>query len=291
MMTATKYGRLLVVAGGLAFLGCDAPPARGLRPTTQPTLRSSASPAPFGGRSAIPPAPKEIYMIHLQLGSVEVPVGVASGSEELWSYLDEEPVSLRSRVLGRNGIRVGLGRTEDWSDIERVLKNMTGQSFTTITMQTLPGRPTSVDLKSHQPVQTIFLTHEDGTLSGQQYPPGDNLLTFSCTLDENDPSDVLVTAVPQLRTTKRWPQFTQRGGLPTLTAQPKFFTFTPMTFQLTVPKDDFFVIGPGVQARRPRSPGHHFLTKRRKEIPFETVLVLRPWVHRVPLRPVGTPRP
>ena len=92
-----------------------------------PSSSSSAPAAP-----AAPPAPIQngkamslvtkgtpsiangfFFMIRMRMATVEVPVGTASGSEEIWSYLDEEPVSAFSQgALGRNGFRVGRGRAD-----------------------------------------------------------------------------------------------------------------------------------------------------------------------------------
>lgn len=283
----TKYGLGILAVLLLATLGCEeqVEPGRPSRPTTRPGPPISMdSPTPFGGTSALAGTPQTVYMIHLRLGTVEVPAGIASGSEELWSHLDEEPISLRSRVLGLNGFRVGLGRADDWKDIERTLKRMTGQSFKSATIQALAGQPAPVELKSGQSTQLIFTSHEDQTLSGRHFPPGDYLLTLTCTLNEDDPSKVVITAVPQIRTTRRQPRLVEDRGVTKLVHRPITYTLTPMTFQLTVPNNDFLVIGPGIQARRPTSPGHHFLTKTRKGVPFETVVILRPMVHAVQLK-------
>ncbi|MBN1941841.1 MAG: hypothetical protein JW849_00955 [Phycisphaerae bacterium] len=257
-----------------------------IAPSAGPTPPEPINPSSsLDGPDARDKAPQTIYLIHLQLATVEVPLGVASGSEELWSRLDEEPVSLRSRVLGMNGFRVGLGRNEDWDDIERTLKRMTGQSFRSATVQAMVGRPAPIELKSNQPTRLMFTTHEDQTLSGEHVPPGDYLLTLTCTLDEDDPSKVLVTAVPQIRSTRRMPKLVHERGVTTLVHRPSLITLTPLAFQLTVPNNDFLVVGPGILARRPTSPGQAFLAKDRNGVPFETVVLLRPMVHAVRLAP------
>jgi hypothetical protein len=278
----------ILVLSLLASAGCEesVTPTEGVSPATRPTT-------PVSGKmdsSVVGPGPvadagvsKTIYLIHLQLATVEVPLGVASGSEELWSHLDEEPVSLHSRVLGMNGFRVGLGRQEDWSDIERTLKKMTGQSFKSATIQAAAGRPAPVELQAGRPTQLIFTTGEDQTLSGEHVPPGDYLLTFTCTLDEDDPSRVLITVVPQIRSTRRQSRLVYEHGVATLVHQPVIKTLTPLAFRLIVPNNDFLILGPGVLARRPTSPGQAFLTKDRKGVPFETVILLRPMVHAVRL--------
>lgn len=270
-------GILLLIL--LVSAGCEEPQARteGVSPSTHP-------PTPFPGESQSSDgdeAQRTIYLIHVQLATVEVPMGVASGSEELWSHVDEEPVSLHSRVLGMNGFRVGVGRQEDWSDIERTLKKMTGQSFTSATLQAMAGQPAPVELQSARPTQLMFITREDQTLTGEHIPPGDYLLTITCTLDEDDPSKVLMTVVPQVRSTRRLPRLIHEHGVATLVQQPVIETLTPLAFQLTVPNNDFLILGPGIQARRPTSPGQAFFARDRQGVPFETVVLLRPMVHAV----------
>jgi hypothetical protein len=294
-MTRTGW---VLAAAMLAACGCEPAPSTGpsvlgseASAPLAPTLPKTASPAETTDGAAPGEAPRAIYLIHIQLGSIEVPTGVASGSQELWNCLDEEPVSRHSSVLGLNGFRVGLGRPDAWPDIERVLKQMTGQNFRTVTIRALPGRTTFIDLKSRQPAQTIFTSFPDGTLSGRQYPPGDNLLTFACTLNEDDPSQILLTAVPQIRTTKRIPTLEGDRGNPAVVTRPILFTLTPLTFQLTIRRNDFLVIGPGVQANRPTSPGYQFLTKQRDGMTYETVLVFRPLVHSLEIPPQAPPQP
>ncbi len=264
--------------------GCEetAAPAGGISPQPAPAnpLQSAESPGD-ASKSASGEGKKAIYLVRVQLATVEVPLGVASDSEELWSHLDEEPVSLRSRVLGMNGFRVGLGRQEDWSEIETTLKKMTGQSFATTTAVVQPGVPAPVELQRGKPTQLLFTTREDQTLSGEHIPPGDYLLTMTCTLNEDDPSKVLLSVVPQVRSTKRQTRLVYEHGSPAIVQQPVLQTLTSLAFQLTVKNNDFVVIGPGIQARRPTSPGQAFLMKERKAVPFETVILLRPMVHTV----------
>jgi hypothetical protein len=287
--------RILIAVAAATVPGCQPTPPSAA-PATGDVANAEESPAPkgmtiplLGGSQAAPPRPQAVYMIHLYLGTVEVPASVASGSEALWSYLDEEPVSLQSSVLGLNGIRVGLGNADVWPDIVRVLKTMTGQAFKSTNIQVLPGRATPIELKGDQPVQTIFTFHEDGTLSGQDFPKGDNLLTFSATLDVDNPSEIFLTAVPQIRTIKRFPRLVRQLGAARVVAKPMLFTFSPLRIQLRVKNGDIVVIGPGIQARRPSSVGHHFLTDTKEGLTHELVLVLRPRVVRVDYSPATQP--
>lgn len=224
-----------------------------------------------------------VLIVRLQLASIEVPVGTASNSEEIWSYLDEESVrQVRTPAMGFNGLRIGRGRKDSWPDLARILQRMTGRRLREFSMLAPPGRPMRIVLKSGQPSQTIFIFNADRTLQGADFPPGDNLLTVSCTLDEDDPSKILVTGVPQIQSSRRKTKFTSNAGGLTMVNRPTIYSLRALTFQLTVPNDDFLVIGPGAQSARPTSVGHNFLVKVKDGMEFETVLVIKVQVFATP---------
>jgi hypothetical protein len=232
-------------------------------------------------------AAQTIHMIYLRIGTVEAPTGMASGSERLWSYLDEEPTALFSTALGLNGFRVGLGRPESWDDLQRVIRRMTGRQFKAQSLQLFSGRPGAVVLKAGLPIQTIFTYFDDQTLSGADYPPGDNLLTLGATLDRGEANRVILTALPQIRSTRKQSQLTMENGIPTFASMPVLFPFRPLTFQLAIPEGCFLVIGPGIQSRRGSSVAHHFLTLERDGLEYETLLILHPTVF--PIAYEGSP--
>jgi hypothetical protein len=224
-------------------------------------------------------------VVTVKVTNIEVPIGTASGSEEIWSYLDEEPLqAVRSANLGRNGLRVGLGRLSAWPDLARIFKRMTGRSPKQNMVAAIPGSPLPIILKEHQDPQTIFTFHDDRTLSGCDYPPGDYLLAMVFTLDEDDPSKILLTAMPQVRTTQRRTHFVIGEDGPGVVAYPEILPFPQLTFRLRIPAESFLVIGPGANARNPTSVGHHFLVKKKQGVEFETLLMLNPEVLAAPLR-------
>lgn len=222
-----------------------------------------------------------VYVVRIEMGTIEIPIGQASGSRELWSYLDEEPLSLRAGVLGRNGMRVGVGRSDIWPDVTRVLEKMTGRKYSSTLIQAQPGKSTPIVLKPLQPIQTIFMYQQDGSLYGADYPPGDNLLTILCTLDPQRLERVLLTATPQIRTTKRVTRLVEEFGITRAVHRPVFFPFREMTFQVPLDSGDFLVIAPGIMSRRPTSLAHHFLTRQKEGMEMESVLILKPQVYQI----------
>jgi hypothetical protein len=280
-MVAMKSLMILLLAGGV-LAGCtggmmgfgEAPP-----PTTPAgTVMQALTP---GSRL---PTEGRVLAVRLRMISVEVPYGVASGSEDLWRYVDEEPVAAMEGLLGRNGLRVGHGKSQAWPDITRALTKMTGQKMQEASMLVLPGDVVPIILKQYQPEQTIFLSYRDRTLSGQDYPAGDCILCFVCTLDQDDPRQVCMTVMPQIRSTERREQITEENGQFMMQLKPTVFSMPSLTFRLNVPSRDFLVVGPGAQSRRPTSLAHGFLVKQRDGMSFETVLVIMPEVFWAPVK-------
>jgi len=256
--------------------------------TTFPSL----PPPIVGGETTVPGSklPKKgtdryFIVVRLRIATIEVPVGTASGSEEIWSYLDEESIAAtRSGILGRNGFRVGLGRKDSWDDVADILKRMTAKKSEVSMMMARPGIPVPFVLKQCAEPQTVFTFYEDRTLQGADYPPGENLLTIVCTLNEDDPSRVLLTGVPQLRSSRRRAKVVTRLGRSVMAYEPDLASLRDLTFQLSIPSEDFIVIGPGAASRRLHSAGHEFLVRSKGGIEFETVLVLIPEVFAAPVK-------
>ena len=229
--------------------------------------------------------PSHVPLVRLRLINIQVPVGTASDSEDLWSYLNEEPVNLSQSVsLGGNGLRIGLAPRQAWADLAKILRRMTGRKTAESFLWALPGKPLSIVLKQGQPIQTMFTYYKDRTLSMADYPPGDNVLAVLCTINPDDRDQIVVTAQPQIRATRRAPRYTKKDGAVTFTMDTVYFPFRPMTFHLRIRSGDLIVIGPAPAALWADSVGHHFLIADKKGMPFETVLILIPKVEQARVR-------
>ena len=218
-------------------------------------------------------------IVRLRMMAIEVPIGTVSDSEELWSYLDEEPIRTRFTAgLTRNGMRIGIGKYESWKDIATIFNRMTGRKVKERSMINVPGDPVSVIIRQDQPERIIFTSNEDGTISGADYPKGDYILKFNFTLNEDDPSQIRVTGVPVIRSKHRKTTIIRTVGKPMIIQQPVLYSFRSLMFQLPLDSRDFIVIGPGIESRRDSSVGYHFLVKQREGIELETVVVILPEV-------------
>jgi len=112
--------RLILLSLPLLALTAGCPP-----PHASPSHPVETMP---GAGAASNDAPEFMFVLQVKVTSIEVPVGTASGSEEIWSYLDEERTkAFHIATLGRNGMRVGLADLASWPDLARILAKMTGR--------------------------------------------------------------------------------------------------------------------------------------------------------------------
>ena len=235
------------------------------------------------GTNEVGRPPRFPEIIRMNIIYVEVPAGQASGSEEIWSYLDEEPIGAERLVsLGRNGIRVGLGRSKSMPDIVRVLKRMTGKALGRRLMVGRSGAPHHTVLKRGQGVQTVFDFHADRTLTGSDMPPGDNVLTVVCTVDQDDADRIILTGMPQVRSSKTRTRFLNEPAGIRIVNKAVMFGFDDLMFQMPMRPGEFLVIGPGAASRRPHSVGRHFFVEKKQGMDFEIVLVLTPSAEMLP---------
>ncbi|MCD4699359.1 MAG: hypothetical protein K8R91_02155, partial [Phycisphaerae bacterium] len=193
---------ICVLFGVLVFTGCAGP---------EGPLHQSGDPPVINGVPLTPfhRANKEnqrdfLLVVRINLITVQLPVGSVSNSEQLWSYLDEEPVGARvGSALSSNGIRVGLGRKDAWKDVSGILQQLTGEPLSRATHFANPGSPMPIVFKPKQKAQTIFTYRQDESLFGRDYPAGDNVLMTMATINYDDPSAVYITAAPAIRSSHR----------------------------------------------------------------------------------------
>ena len=227
-----------------------------------------------------------VFLLEVRTISVEVPVGIASGSEKMWSYLDEErSQAVRSATMAQNGVRLGVAPQSVGPDLVNVLQEMTGRTLVVRTELIPPGTPLAITLQKDQDLQKIFVFARDRTLSGQTYPPGDNLLILSISLNEMDYSKLIVTGVPQIRGREKLPLVRDEPGVgPTLVYESKKFTLDACTFQLTLANGEILVVGPGAESRQPYSVGRNFLVHEKDGLECETILVIVPTIRKVQVK-------
>jgi len=268
-----------------AASGCrsDAEP---LRPALAPPVLGGQMFSPVGRGAKFQRRGAYVLLVRLRLITVQLPIGSVSESEDLWSFLNEEPTGARiGAALTLNGLRVGVGVESAWPDIAKILRRLTGRTAVRSHMLTHPGATVPFVVKRKQPLQTIFTFRPDRTLVGDDYPPGDNIIAITPTVNFDDPTAVVLTGVPLVRSTYRQPKYIHANGAYRLESAPEYRQLPDMEFRIRVPSGGFLLIGPGPDIRRRTSPGHNFLARSAQGAITETVLVVAPEVFAAPVVP------
>lgn len=277
---AAAFGLVGILAG------CQNPPPPATAPAAAPAVTGpiiNGKPMRLVGSDPVSPEARVLLTIRLTVYRVELPLGSASRSERLWRYFDEEVADAGTiGILQRNGFRVGRAPSQEWPAVSRVLEEMAGTAPLSKQFLAMPGRQQQITVKEHQDVQRLFVFDRFGLLTGQDYPAGDNVLLLTCNINGQNPSEVVVQAVPAvLSETKsvRW-QETDQGYQ--RVDQREEVPVKPLEFSVRAPRGTYLVIGPGADVMRSTSPGNSFLVTERGGLRFETLLILVPEVFTAP---------
>ncbi len=265
----------------LSVVGCDMSPTSSQSPTSEPAAAS---------RPIVPAKPSAAVQgpmfsfVEAKMVVLQLPLGSVSQSGDIWTYLSEEAVvTAGGNNLAANGIRVGLGKSSDWPEMAAILTALSGRELSLGRVILRSDATTPVNLKQDQPIQTIFLCNADGTLTGADYAPGDNIMMMTALVSMEDRKSVLLTGNLAIQVGQRPLRFQSAPAGYTLAAEQRFFTLPGMQFKLTVPPGGIIVIVPSSQSSRTSSVGNHFLIRQREGISFETVLVLMPEAMTAPV--------
>ena len=218
-----------------------------------------------------------VRVLRLRVAVVDVPIGLSSASEDVWSTVDEDVVSpVQSVNFTANGLRVGVGSLEQWDRLAGALGELAGRPVRqTITIGAL-SQPITVALKERQGPKTLFIVHRDGTLSGRDIPAGDYLLAMLCATKPGQLNQLTITGQPQIRSRRRRARIRNVQGRTSVARRPTLTGLESMTFQLTISTGSFILIGPSGRASEPNTVGHQFLVKTKGGLPVETLLILIP---------------
>ncbi len=288
-----------VLAVTLVLAGCIMPTARQSaepdpwRPLDVPTLVSDEallSPAPVSPPNddeLSPPLPSataaRLVRPDVLVGAihVQVPRVARPRVEGVWSHIREDLVDADTALrLRRNGLRVGLGRTEWWDAIQAALDSVPGVRSSEIPAVRLPpGYPLALELDREPHEQTLFYVGEDLVLSGESWPESRNVLRLSYSLERLRSTRVRVAVVPEVRQAQRgWKWLHTDAGLARL---PDFGgrSFAAAAVTADLGDGDFLVIAPSEDAELYGLVGGAFLTRQEDGERFDSYVFIRAGVN------------
>ncbi|MFH1748419.1 MAG: hypothetical protein ABIG44_15405 [Planctomycetota bacterium] len=273
--------------------GCQPAAHSPTGPATQPSPNSTPTSSPEAAFT--PPEPflqpaaqqtvKTRIDVLLRVLYVQVPHAQREAVASIWAQLREDVFDSESLLrLERNGIRVGLGRTEHWDTIRATLNNITGQRIHEFPpLRTPPGVPLALELDTQPADHTIFYADRDGVLSGDTWRASQRVLRVTYTLDTRGIDRVFMSVVPEIRqhSEKEW----SRGDEGWTTGPRRSGrAFAQAAFALTLQSNEFVLLAPGSKAELYGLVGGAFLIDELDDQRYDSYVFLRIEVNHVDQR-------
>ncbi len=255
----------------------EEPSAVASRPADVPTPLETTQPPPTSDDA--PRRPVILQSIDFRILRIRAPIGTFSQSGKIWNPIDEEVVSIpMQRLLQRNGIRVGVGKAEDWPQIKAIL-DAERVEVVDRHKAVFNGLPLIIDLEQSPRDQTMFLYRADGTMPGASFPRSTNVLRLEYGLSSAEVNTVIVDVMPEIRMQRvdtspafdlNWPQ------PPPI--DPPSRPFRELSVRLTIRPEHFLAIGPSAAAQRGYLAGSLLLCDEVDGQRFEALYVITPRV-------------
>jgi hypothetical protein len=188
---------------------------------------------------------------------------------------------VRDDLLYKNGIRVGLGRQQDWDFFHGLLSRQQVATRAGFSTSQKPNQ-LEVTLQEEQESQEIFWFDNDSFLSGQSYDHCEDLISVYFNPVARHSGDVAVSVVPLLRSRRQRVQYTVREEevVPHVIKEYPEYLFD-LRLRTVIPSGQFLVIAPSPAAQLPHTLGKTFFKHNGKGEEFETLLVISPSAFRL----------
>jgi len=246
------------------------------RPSDEPANLLDTSPESLKARDARPLR----LAAFLHVVRAEVPVGAVSESYKVWNHLDEQAIGARRLVaLKQNGLRVAVGRQEAWGPIKAILDGIPDRLIYRDAMSLKAGA-ISLEISTGPDDQTVFLFRQNGEMAGYSFLASHNLFQVTALFNEEDPSELILKVVPEIRQDPRKMAWTQKEGRVVRVPVYHGRTFNELAVQVTVPSGRFLVIGPGHEIEAGPLIGRALLTREVEGKRYESIFFLTPRVVR-----------
>lgn len=253
-----------------------APPAdAGASPSTQPMSLAPPEPQPEHKDAT----PEQQYLMQVITYRITLPAGAVSRNEEFWKHVDEQAVDVATyEMLFKNGMRVGVSPSGEWSYLKDILEN--NPAVTQLTSYTgRDARDVDLEMKKAVEYQNIFYFDAHGELIGKTHERCDNLIRLSFIPAPRKHGQVRMTVCPVVRSLRE--RLVPIGDVNTRTIQRVFpEQFFDLNLTVDVPLDAILVIAPSPEVKQKTSVGTAFLIGEAAAQQSETLLILKPIVYR-----------
>ena len=221
--------------------------------------RPDDDPAPGVTRSSVDPQSGTVatatQVLSMDAYVISVPDGTVSRSNPFWKRIDEQGGMLRTGghdLLRRNGVRIGLGRLDEWSYFKQIIDEhpATTQIYSLVS---LGGRSVELEMKKDVAVQNIWYYNDAGRLIGRTYENCQNLWSVGFASVPRHPDHVRVGVSPLVRSLRKRLEVVMRRARPEDPPEREILYRSPeylfdLAVEADVPPGRFLVVAPSEEA-------------------------------------------
>jgi len=276
--------RFLTAQTGLLFgtaAGCSQMPALSPGASAQEPRRTiQGADTPFAAARlssvSLPSVSSSGY--ELTILHVYIPLESERAMERVWQRLREDVVGGEAQLrLRRNGLRVGIGHDQWWSDVKETIDGIEGRIVNFGEPLRAPaGYPLGLELDRQPHDQTLFYVDEAGGLHGDSWEATRNSLRVIHVPAATEPGRIQVFVAPAVSRDTGELAWARDG--PRYTQEPKRIhrVFQAAEFSVTLSAGEFLLIAPSEHAELPGLLGWAFLTTERERIRYHSYIFMRP---------------
>lgn len=213
--------------------------------------------------------------VNISIFQMSVPGGTLTRNEPLWKRIDETAIDVRaSEILGRNGLRVGLGNLSRLEEFMGHLQKGPMQEKPAIYAAS-GTRTIELEMKKGVPGQIVYHYDLQGEMPVRSFDDCDNLFCIEFEPAPRKAGDVRIGLCPMVRSLRT--RIVAVGEVDTREiqfVQPE--KFLDVNLRVDVPLDKFLVIAPSPEARNSMSIGGAFMTREGGVERIEEVMVIIP---------------
>lgn len=282
-----RFAPFVCVVMPLTTLGCDAA-GRSLftpRPTETPadpqTIEDSAAvfagaiPTSAGGVSSLPIAPADV---RLRVVRIQVPREQRAATEGIWKHVREDAIDGETALrLRRNGLRMGVGRTDWWSPVKSAIDAIPDRRVDEMDdVRIPPAFPLALELDAEAREQTLFYMDVDGILSGSTWPASRNVLRLLYAADIRRRDAIQLSVMPEVRQQLSGFRYVRTAAGVWQVPRGGGREFPAASFQVRLAPGEFLLLAPSASADVYGTIGGAFLMEDGDGRRFDTLLFVRP---------------
>ncbi len=222
------------------------------------------------------PQPELNAMVHLDVYTLQLPVGAVSRNIEFWKSVDEQAVgvAMEDRLV-KSGIRTGMAPKSEGEFFSRFFDRHVIRKRLTVA-NAMHADTVQIELGKLVDTEDVFFFDSKGQNTGKTYDQCTNGIAVGFGPAPHEPGGIRLSVCPTIKCEHQRPLYTSLTQEFDAPASDETDRLYDIAFSAELPGDNFFIIAPSGDASRPTSLGGRLLMQDDKSERLEQVIVIVP---------------